>query len=376
MSITIGSPIRVALAPTDINPDQSPANLAVVIFTTTTSDKRYIDSVVPSNKLPAMVVEGVELETHITIKETSGPDNSKFDRSKVLMTHSMVGVIDFLNERGKEYLNLLQKCKSQEKAFTDECLKLLRKYESVVADLNKERENTLAERRKVYMEIEKAIEEKEKLEKELSEVKLKSSTQLEELKEEKKNSEFKLKSLGLVASKKALFELRHFVLEKHPEFNFSGFIMDFNVLTPPKPDEDDNSSAPTNNVSNMEVDPSEIADEVIALEEEQSNIILTVAILISDLEVLRAENDELKSKTDPSSSNNSLKIQLLDAHNKCNTLNEKLQNLKSQLDLQVETTKDLLSEHEALAIENTELREALKEKTNIQTSCSKNRRWR
>ncbi|KAJ4955866.1 hypothetical protein NE237_012649 [Protea cynaroides] len=262
-SITMGSPIQDALAPTDINPDQSFANLVDVVFTTTTGDKRDVDSAIPSSELFVMV-------------------------------------INFLNEKEKEYLDLLQKCESQEKAFSNERLKLLQKYESAVSYLNKERENTLVERRKVYMERERAIVEKEKLKKELNEVKLNSSTELEELKEEKKNLESKLKetedgmqikindamieyrdsqelydyicvsdqfeplrqSLGSVASKKALFELLNFVVEKHLEFNFPRFIVDFNFLTPPTPDEDDNSFAPTNNVSNMEVDPFETVDRV------------------------------------------------------------------------------------------------------------------
>ncbi|KAJ4980364.1 hypothetical protein NE237_031201 [Protea cynaroides] len=159
-SIIMGCPIRAALAPTDINPDQSPTNLADIVFTTTTGDKRDVDFTIPSSELPITVAEEVELESHLTTKETLGPNNSKFDHSEALMTRSMAG------------------------------------------------------------------------------------------------------SLGFIASKKALFKLCYFVVENHPEFDFFGFIVDFNVFTPPTPDEDDNSSAPMNNVSNMEVDPSETADRV------------------------------------------------------------------------------------------------------------------
>ncbi|KAJ4962553.1 hypothetical protein NE237_022492 [Protea cynaroides] len=62
-SITMGSPIQVALAPSNINPNQSPVNPADVAFTTTTGEKRDADSAIPSNKLSAMVAVGVELVT-------------------------------------------------------------------------------------------------------------------------------------------------------------------------------------------------------------------------------------------------------------------------------------------------------------------------
>ncbi|KAJ4954863.1 hypothetical protein NE237_011646 [Protea cynaroides] len=69
-------------------------------------------------------------------------------------------------------------------------------------------------------------------------------------------------SIGSVASKKALFELHNFVVGKHPEFDFSDFIVDFNALTPLTPDEDDGFLAPTDGGSNMEVDTSEAVDRV------------------------------------------------------------------------------------------------------------------
>ncbi|KAJ4968360.1 hypothetical protein NE237_015061 [Protea cynaroides] len=145
--------------------------------------------------------------------------------------------------------------------------------------------------------------EKEKLEKELRELKeeqLTFSTELKGLKEEKKSMESRLKEaedgmqikiddvvieyrdsdelynyicvsdqfgplrqrIGSVASKKALFELRDFVEGKHLGFDFSDFILDFNALTPPTPDEDDGNSAPTNGGSNMEVVTSDAVDRV------------------------------------------------------------------------------------------------------------------
>ncbi|KAJ4974947.1 hypothetical protein NE237_008121 [Protea cynaroides] len=190
----------------------------------------------------------------------------------------------------------------------------------------------------------------------MKEDKLTFSAQLEELKEEKKSLETRLKtaedniqikvndavikyrdsnelynyicvsdqfeplrqSIGSVASKKALFELRNFVVGKHPEFNFSDFIVDFNALIPPTPDEDDGIPAPTNGGSNMKVDTSEAVDRrwlllertltlegpfatkeihfssaesrklarVAELRGNDSNIPLTMAILITDLEAL------------------------------------------------------------------------------------------
>ncbi|KAJ4964736.1 hypothetical protein NE237_016585 [Protea cynaroides] len=344
-SITVGSLARTAPASSDIDMDQSPINLFDVALTTIAGDKKDVDSAIPSSEFPIVVVDGVELETHPLVSEPSSSNNRELEHSELLKTLSMI----------------------EEKAFNNERLELFQKYESVVLDLSKEKENTIVERRKVFAEREKAIEGKEKLEKELREMKeekLTFSTQLEELKEEKKSLETRLKdvedntqikindtvieyrnsdelynyicvfdqfeplrqSIGSVSSKKALFELRNFVVGKHPKFDFFDFIVDINALTPPIPDEKDGIPAPTNDGSNTEVDTSDAIDR------------------------------------------------LLDAQNECNTLKEELRKLRVELDSQVETTKDLLSEHAALAIENAELQEALKARAGARSPCSKKHR--
>ncbi|KAJ4967174.1 hypothetical protein NE237_019023 [Protea cynaroides] len=199
-------------------------------------------------------------------------------------------------------------------------------------------------------------------------------------------------SIGSVASKKALFELRNFVVGKPPKFYFSDFIVDFNALTPPTPDEEDGIPALTNGGSNTkrwlllkrtltlegpfatkEIHFSSTKSRKIArvaeLRGNDPNFPLTMAILITNLEVLLAENDELRNRGGPSSSNNSLNLQLLDAQNKCNTLKEELRKLGVELNSQVEITKDLLSEHATLAIENVELQEVIKAQESARSPC-------
>ncbi|KAJ4968352.1 hypothetical protein NE237_015053 [Protea cynaroides] len=347
--ITIGSQARTAPASSDVDIDLCPINI--------------------SDGLPIIIANGVELKSHPLVNEPSSSTNREPGCSEVLKTLSVA--------------------------------------ESSVLDLSKEKENTIAKRRKVFVEREKAIEEKEKFEaelRELKEEKLTFSTQLNGLREEKLSLESRLKeSTGSVASKKALFELFNFMEGKHPGFDFSNFIVDFNALTPPTPHEDDGVPAPTNGGSNMEVDTSEAVDrrwlsfkrtltsegslvaeeihfssaescklaKVSELSGDESNIPLTMAILITNLEALRAENDELRSRGGPSSLNNSLNLQLLSTQNECNALKEEPRKLKEELDSQVETTMDLLFEHEALSIENIELREALKAQAGVHSSPSK-----
>ncbi|KAJ4982300.1 hypothetical protein NE237_033137 [Protea cynaroides] len=136
--------------------------------------KKDVDYAIPFNELPIVIADGIELESRPPVREPSSSSNKESDCSEVLKTLSM----------------------AEEKVFNNEPLELLRKYESVILDLNKEKENIIVKRRKVFVEREKAIEGKEKLEKELKEMKdekLTFSIQLEELKEKKKSLETRLK---------------------------------------------------------------------------------------------------------------------------------------------------------------------------------------
>ncbi|KAJ4960119.1 hypothetical protein NE237_020029 [Protea cynaroides] len=316
--------------------------------------------------------------------------------------------------------------------FSDERLELLQKYEFVILDLNKEKENTLAERRKVFAERERTIELKEKLEEVLEGLKKEKESLEARLKQVEDGMQNKIndtvmryrdstklynyisvteqfgslrESLGSVASKKALFELCNFVVGKHLEFDFPDFLEYFNALTPPSPNEDNDIVVPADGGSNMEVDTSEALDNkwlsfkrtsslerlstvggshsffvelcklarVDELSGFGSNFPLIMADLIVDLEVLPKKNEEFRNRRGPSSSNNSLDPLTLNAQTEYNTLREELQRLKAELDSQVKTTNDLLSENTALAIENAKLKEALKGQAKVQSSCSKKR---
>ncbi|KAJ4981332.1 hypothetical protein NE237_032169 [Protea cynaroides] len=256
-SITIGSLARTAPALSDVDMDLSLVNLSDVALTTIAGDKKDVDSVIPLSELPIVIADGVELGSHSLVSEPSSSTNKESDPSEVLKTLSMAEVINYLNEKEKEHLNLLQSCESQENAFSSECLELLQKYESVVLYLKglKEEKKSLESRLKeakdgIQIKINDAM------------IKYKDSDELYNYICMSDEFDPLRQSIGSVARKKALFELRNFVEGKHPGFDFSNFIVDFNALTPPTLDEDDVMPTPTNGGSNMEVDTFDAIDRV------------------------------------------------------------------------------------------------------------------